>query len=60
MSIIWLEAFTSSVNSENLLAVDRLNIVIYLNLIPVILFLLFYVIYRMDVYMQKAPSKNLF
>ena len=57
MSIIWLEAFTNTVNNENLLNEDRFNVMIYLNLVPLIFFLLYYVIYKLDVYMQKAPSK---
>ncbi len=56
MSMIWLEAFTTTINNENLLATERLNIIIFINLIPVIIFLLYYVIYKLDVYMQKPPS----
>lgn len=56
MSMIWLEAFTTTINNENLLATERINIIIFINLIPVIFFLLYYVIYKLDVYMQKPPS----
>jgi hypothetical protein len=56
MSIIWLEALTNTDTTENVIALEMLNTIIYLNLIPVIIFVLYYIVYKMDVYMQKAPS----
>ena len=57
MSIISLEPFINIDHSEKLLAIDRINIMIYINLIPLIMFLLYYVLYNMDIYRQKPPSK---
>ena len=57
MSIISLEPFINIDHSEKLLAIDRINIMIYINLIPLIMFLLYYVLYIMDIYRQKPPSK---
>ena len=57
MSIISLDPFINIDHSEKLLAIDRINIMIYINLIPLIMFLLYYVLYIMDIYRQKPPSK---
>ena len=58
MSILWLETFTNNLYSESVLTIDSLNTIIYLNMIVIFVFLLYYVVYKMDVYMQKAPSKH--
>ena len=56
MSILWLEPFIFSKTENNILTFQSLNIVIYLNMISVICFVIYSLLYKMDSNMQKPPN----
>lgn len=57
MSILWLEPFVFSQTESNIFTFQSLNVVIYLNLASCISFTFYCLIYKLDKYMQKPPSK---
>ena len=56
MSLLWLEPFISSKTDNNILTFQSVNIVIYLNMISVICFVIFSLLYKMDYNIQKPPN----
>ena len=56
MSLLWLEPFIFSKTENNILTFQSVNIVIYLNMISVICFVLYSLLYKMDYNMQKPPN----
>ena len=56
MSYLWLEPFIFSKTENNILTFQSVNIVIYLNMISVICFVVYSLLYKMDYNMQKPPN----
>ena len=56
MSLLWLEPFVFSKTENNVLTFESTNIVIYLNMISVICFVIYSLLYKMDYNMQKPPN----
>ena len=56
MSLLWLEPFIFSKTENNILTFQSVNIVIYLNMISVICFVIYSLLYKMDYNMQKPPN----
>ena len=56
MSLLWLEPFIFSKTENNTLTFQSVNIVIYLNMISVICFVVYSLLYKMDSNMQKPPN----
>ena len=56
MSLLWLEPFIFSKTENNILTFESVNIVIYLNMISVICFVIYSLLYKMDSNMQKPPN----
>ena len=56
MSLLWLEPFILSKTESFVLTFQSVNIVIYLNMISIICFVLYSLIYKMDTNMQKPPN----
>ena len=56
MSLLWLEPFIFSKTENHVLTFQSVNIVIYLNMISVICFVLYSLLYKMDLNMQKPPN----
>ena len=56
MSLLWLEPFVFSKTENNVLTFQSTNIVIYLNMISVICFIIYSLLYKMDYNMQKPPN----
>jgi len=56
MSYLWLEPFIFSKTENNILTFQSVNIVIYLNMISVICFVIYSLLYKMDYNMQKPPN----
>ena len=56
MSLLWLEPFVFSKTVNNVLTFESTNIVIYLNMISVICFVIYSLLYKMDYNMQKPPN----
>ena len=58
MSVVWLESFILKNNDSSIFSFQSTNILIYLNLISCFCFMVYSLLYNMDYYMQKAPSKK--
>ena len=56
MSLLWLEPFIFSKTENNTLTFQSVNIVIYLNMISIICFVVYSLLYKMDNNMQKPPN----
>ena len=56
MSLLWLEPFVFSKTENNVLTFQSVNIVIYLNMISIICFIIYSLLYKMDSNMQKPPN----
>ena len=56
MSILWLEPFIFDPTDSNVFTFQSLNIVIYLNMISIICFVIYCLIYKMDLNLQKPPN----
>ena len=56
MSLLWLEPFVFSKTENDVLTFQSTNIVIYLNMISVICFVIYSLLYKMDYNMQKPPN----
>ena len=56
MSLLWLEPFVFSKTENDVLTFQSTNIVIYLNMISVICFIIYSLLYKMDYNMQKPPN----
>ena len=56
MSLLWLEPFIFSKTENNILTFQSVNIVIYLNMISVICFVIYSLLYKMDYNMRKPPN----
>lgn len=57
MSIIWLESFFDNSSSDsNVFTFQKLNVVIYLNMISCLCFTVYCLLYKMDINMRKPPS----
>ena len=56
MSLLWLEPFIFSKTENNILTFESVNLVIYLNMISVICFVVYSLLYKMDSNMQKPPN----
>ena len=56
MSLLWLEPFVFSKTENDVLTFQSTNIVIYLNMISVICFVVYSLLYKMDYNMQKPPN----
>ena len=56
MSLLWLEPFIFSKTENNILTFQSTNIVIYLNMISVICFVIYSLLYKMDYNMRKPPN----
>ena len=48
MSLLWLEPFIFSKTENNTLTFQSVNIVIYLNMISIICFVVYSLLYKMD------------
>ena len=57
MSILWLEPFTFFKPDSNMFYFESVDIVIYLNMVSCICFVIYSMLYNMDQYMQRPPSK---
>lgn len=57
MSIVWLEPFIFDPTSSNIFTFQSLNIVIYMNMVSIICFVVYSMMYKMDSNMRKPPSK---
>ena len=56
MSLLWLEPFVFSKTENNVFTFQSTNIVIYLNMISIICFVIYSLLYKMDYNMQKPPN----
>ena len=56
MSLLWMEPFVFSKTENNVLTFQSVNIVIYLNMISIICFIIYSLLYKMDSNMQKPPN----
>ena len=56
MSLLWLEPFVFSKTENNILTFQSTNIVIYLNMISVICFVVYSLLYKMDSNMRRPPN----
>ena len=56
MSILWLEPFIFDPTDSNVFTFQSLNIVIYLNMISIICFVIYCLIYKMDLNLQNPPN----
>ena len=56
MSMIWLEPFIYDPTDSNVFTFQSVNLVIYLNMISIICFVVYSMLYKMDYTMQKAPN----
>ena len=56
MSIVWLESFFDNSLDANVFLFQKLNIVIYLNMISCLCFMAYCLLYKMDLNMRKPPS----
>ena len=56
MSMIWLEPFIYDPTDSNVFTFQSVNLVIYLNMISIICFVIYSMLYKMDKTMQKAPN----
>ena len=56
MSLLWLEPFVFSKTENNILTFQSTNIVIYLNIISVICFVVYSLLYKMDSNMRRPPN----
>jgi len=57
MSVLWLESFIMNTNDSSSFSIQSTNLLIYINMISCFCFLVYSLLYNMDLYMQKAPSK---
>ncbi len=60
MSVLWLESFIINNNESSFFSFQSTNILIYLNMLSCFCFLVYSLLYNMDLFMQRAPSKNFF
>ena len=56
MSLLWLEPFVFSKTENDVFTFQSTNIVIYLNMVSVICFVIYSLLYKMDYNMQKPPN----
>ena len=56
MSTLWLEPFIFDPTDSNIFTFQSVNIVIYLNMVSIICFVIYCMIYKMDYNMQKPPN----
>ena len=56
MSTLWLEPFIFDPTDSNIFTFQSVNIVIYLNMVSIICFVIYSLIYKMDYNMQKPPN----
>lgn len=59
MSIVWLEPFVFDPTGSNIFTFQSLNLMIYLNMISIICFVIYSLLYKSDLNMQKPPSKSI-
>ena len=57
MSIFWLEPFVFDPTGSNIFTFQSLNIMIYLNMFSILCYVVYSLLYKSDLNMQKAPSK---
>lgn len=58
MSILWLDPFIFDPTDSNIFTFQSTNIVIYINMGSIICFVIYCMIYKMDINMQRPPSKQ--
>lgn len=58
MSIFWLEPFVFDPTGSNIFTFQSLNIMIYLNMFSILCYVVYSLLYKSDLNMQKAPSKH--
>ncbi len=56
MSIVWLEPFVFDPTDSNIFTFESLSMMIYLNMISIICFVVYSLLYKNDLNMQKPPS----
>ena len=58
MSIVWLEPFVFDPTDSDIFTFESLSMMIYLNMISIICFVIYSLLYKNDLNMQKPPSKK--
>ena len=54
MLIIWLRPVFNQIKHESLMAVDILILVIYIKLTTIILFIIYNIVYILDIYIHRT------
>jgi len=59
MSIVWLEPFVFDPTDSDIFTFESLSMMIYLNMLSIICFVIYSLLYKNDLNMQKPPSTNI-
>ena len=58
MSVVWLESFILNPLESNVFTFQSLNIVVYLNIFSCLSFVIYSLLYNMNVSLQRPPSNS--